>query len=161
MGTLADDQGQFGRGVEVSTGAQLVAAGLAVVSNQETGLVVGEAGTSAMIRDSVIRGSGVGTSTKFGHGLVVLTDATISLSSTVVRDNASIGLAFASCTGRIDNVLVAKNQVGVFARGSSIREVQTQPMDLGPLDVYVTETRFVDNVTKVSASDLPLPDILH
>jgi hypothetical protein len=160
-GTLSDEAGQFGRGLQVTAGAQLTADGLAVVSSQETGMVVGEAGTTATVRNSLIRGSGVGSATKFGHGLVVLTDGSILFSRSTVRDNASIGLAFSKCSGRIDGVLVAKNQVGVFARGSTIQEVGSQPADVGPLDIFVTGSRFVDNTTKVSASDLPLPDILH
>ena len=160
-GAHANSDGNFGRGIQGTDDSVLTATGCAVVDNQESGVVFGN-GASADIRSSVIRGSGSIGDTKFGHGVVVLDSASLSLMHSAVRDNAGVGLAFEAAAARIDDVVVLHNRIGIYASGATLNDVSTTPSDLPPDQIFVSEsTRFVDNATRVSSDDIPLPEVIQ
>lgn len=160
-GAHANSDGNFGRGIQGTDDSVLTATGCAIVDNQESGVVFGN-GATADIRSSVIRGAGSIGDTKFGHGVVVLDGASLSLEGSAVRDNAGVGLAFEASAGRIDDVVVLHNRIGIYASHATLNDVGNTPNDLTPDQIFVSSsTRFVDNATRVSADDIPLPQVIQ
>jgi hypothetical protein len=158
LSTQPDAKGE-GVGLLGEDGGQITVDSSVFASNVEVGVVLTDPGTSATITGSIVRGTGVGTSTQFGYGLVVLDGATASLSGSFVRDNLGVALAFGGSSAGVDTTMVLHNQVGVYVTGATLEEVATPPDTLGPLQVVVSQSQFIDNVTRVSAEDLPLPGV--
>jgi hypothetical protein len=125
--------------------------------NDEVGIVVTDMGTTATVTNSVLRDTGVGTTTNFGDGFVVLNGATASLASSFVRDNVGVGLAFDGSAARVDATVVFRNQIGVYVNNAMLEEVAAQPDTLGPGEVAISQSQFIDNMTRVSGAELPLP----
>jgi hypothetical protein len=155
-----------------AVGLQAEASGQATVDssvfagNYDVAMVVTGTGTSATVTNSVLRGTGLGTTTPFGYGLLVLDGATASLASCFVRDNLGVALAFSESSpaqpppqARIDSTLVFHNQVGVYASHAMLEEVATQPDTLGGGEIAISQSQFIDNVTRVSADELPIPTL--
>ena len=160
-GSHANSDGNFGRGIQGTDDSVLSMTGSAIVDNQESGVVFGN-GATADIRSSVVRGAGSIGDTKFGHGVVVLDNASLSLMQSAVRDNAGVGLAFEAAAARIDDVVVLHNKIGIYASGATLNDVSTTPSDLPPNQIFVSSsTRFVDNATRVSSDDIPLPEVIQ
>lgn len=158
IGTKPGKDGKFGRGIEIGAGASANVTASAFVGNAESAVVV-DAYASATIAGCVLRKSGSDSAT--GFGLLVVDDATADFSQTWVRDIAGVGLAFGgSASARIDGAFVLDNQIGVYADSSTtLAEVSSQPNDLGTGDVEVSNTQFVNNTTRVSSDEIPLPDV--
>ena len=156
----ANENGDFGRAIQATAGASITANGCAFLDSQETAIVLGVSAT-ADIHDSVIRRSGTNGPTKYGYGAVVLSSAALSLESSSVRDNLGVGLAFDDSSGTIDNVVVAHNAIGIFASQATLNDVATPPSGMTPKQVFVSQTRFVDNATRVSSDDIPLPQVIQ
>ncbi len=156
--TIATEKGTFGRGIQVTNGATLTATGLALLDNQELGLCLGLGGTASLTQ-SLARGTGSIGPTTFGYGIIVLADSSITVESSAVRENL-VGFAFSESCGSIDNTVVAHNGIGIFAEFSTLNDVSAPPADLTPRQVFVSQTRFDDNATRVSSADIPLPDVI-
>jgi hypothetical protein len=153
-------------GLQAEASGQVTVDSSVFAGNYEVAMVVTDMGTSATVTASVLRATGIGTTTPFGYGLLVLDGATASLAGCFVRDNLGVALAFSESSpdkpppqARIDSTVVFHNQVGVYASDAMLEEVATQPDTLGGGEVAISQSQFIDNVTRVSADELPIPTL--
>ena len=158
IGTKPGKDCRFGRGLEVGAGATATVTSSVFRESAEAAVVV-DAYANATIATSVLRTSG--SDSTMGFGLLVIDNATADLSQTWVRDIQGVGLAFGgAASARIDGAFVLDNQIGVYADPSTtLAEVDSQPSDLGTGDIEVSDTKFVGNTTRVSADQIPLPEV--
>jgi hypothetical protein len=154
-----DGMGAHGVGVQAEAGGQLTLDSGVLTGNHDVGLLVTDMGTLATVTNSIMRATGVGTSTMFGYGFTVLDGATATLSGSFVRDNLGVALAFRDSSAGVDSTVVLGNQVGVYATGATLEQADMQPDSLGAMQVVISQTQFIDNVTKVSSTDLPIPPV--
>jgi hypothetical protein len=148
-------------GVGVYAEGPLTVEQTTLVDNHAAGVLV--IGAEAKVTDCFVRATHEwAEQDTFGHGVVATTGARLLLSRTDVRASERIGVAFGASSGIVESCLVANNQIGIHAQeGSLLLEVEATPAMLGPLDVAVTsDTRFVDNVTRVGTGLIPLPATL-
>jgi hypothetical protein len=132
----------------------------AIVGDPEGGLSVHGQGSTAIVRDSVLRDAGTALpDAPFGLGAMVREGATLSLTSSSVRGSVGIGLVFAAGSGSVDGVFVVDNRIGIQVQdGSILSEVSRIPDVVGPLEVMVAQTsQFIGNDARVGSGVIPLP----
>lgn len=156
-GTRTNTAGDFGRAIQATASAQLTVDHSILVDQEESGVVSGEDGTSVTITGTVVSGSG--KKSKLGHGVVGVEGGRVAIAQSLLRENGGAALAFSGATARISDVLVTKNTVGIFVRNAGLREVDAFPEEEAVGEVLVHHGTFVDNTTRLSADELPLPEI--
>ena len=154
-----DATGNFGVGLQAANGATLAVDSSVFASNYQTAVILGKT-SSSTITGSVLRGTGVGTKSTFGYGLVVIDGATAEVSGSSMRDNLGVGVAVDGSELGVDSSFIANNQVGVYVASGMLQELAAQPAMLSPLEVAVSQTQFIGNATRVSSTQLPLPTIV-
>ncbi|HEX7666305.1 MAG TPA: right-handed parallel beta-helix repeat-containing protein, partial [Polyangiaceae bacterium] len=159
-GTHANAGGHFGRAVQCTNDSHTTLTASAILGSQESGFIVGD-GASVELHDSIVRKSGTNGPTSFGYGLVIRDDATMLVDNSSIRDNLGVALAYKSGSGVVKNTIVAHNAIGIFADGTTLNDVDQAPTEIAPDSVYVSDTKFVDNQTRVSSGDLPVPEVIH
>ena len=157
LGTQPNASGGDGLGLSAEEQATLTVDSSVFAGNYTAGVFLSGKGVTGTITSSMVRDTGLGTATQYGYGLVVLDGATGSLAGSFVRDNLGVALAFRASSAGVDSTIVAHNQVGVYVTGATLQEVAMQPGTLAADEVVISATQFVDNVTRVSADELPLP----
>jgi hypothetical protein len=157
LGTQPNASGGDGLGLSAEEQATLTVDSSVFADNYTAGLFLSGMAVTGTVTSSMVRGTGLGTATQYGYGFVVLDGATGSLGGSFVRDNLGVALAFRASSAGVDSTIVAHNQVGVFVTGATLQEAAMQPDTLAAGEVVISATQFVDNVTRVSAEDLPLP----
>lgn len=148
----------YGRGLEVSSGWTATVDKSIFARNAEAGIGVGGAGAHIALSKTVVRESGTQSSAR-GHGIAVLDGATATISDCLFRDNGGAGILFAEAGGHVDGTDIVRNTLGMFARGTSLREVDALPDDVSPGEALLRESRFIDNATRLGSGGLPLPQI--
>lgn len=155
-GTLADGVGEAGRAIGVQFGSSLDAARLTIEASREVAVHVIGPDASANISDALVGATVVQEATSsFGHGFVV-DHGTLAITRSRVHDSAGIGLVFIGATGSVTATKIDHNLVGIHAQGGSSLVSSDEPGVAGA--VYVaSDTRFVDNVTRVGSGEVPVP----
>jgi len=94
-GTLPRDDGDFGRGIYVGAGADLVATGLLVEDNLQTGIYVTGVGSSLDLRDSVVRSIQPGLGQDSARGVDATRDSIVQIRGCVFEDTVGAGIRVA------------------------------------------------------------------
>jgi len=130
-----------------------------VVNAQELGVTASNAGSVIHLQDVLVTRTDDAPAPRFGHGVLSIDQAAITLSRTIIERQVGVGLFCAAGATVASASLIRNNAVGVHAQdGSSITEVDTAPDPVPAKDLtVVTDTRFDGNATKVSSDVLPLP----
>ena len=149
----------LGNGLSVLEGSTLDATDSAVVDAHELGVTSSKAGSAIRLQGVLVTRTDAAPTPRFGHGVLSVDSATISLVRSIVERQVGVGLFFASGGGVASASLVRNNAIGVHAQdGSSIAEADTAPDPIPEQSIVVTkDTRFVGNTTRVGAGVLPLP----
>lgn len=149
----------LGNGLTALEGSTLDATDSAVVDAHELGVSSSKAGSAIRLQGVLITRTDAAPMPRFGHGMLSLDSATITLVRSIVERQVGVGLFFASGGGVASASLVRNNAIGVHAQdGSSIAEADTAPDPVPEQSIVVTkDTRFVGNTTRVGAGVLPLP----
>jgi hypothetical protein len=126
-GTLSSGTGGNGEGIAVQDGASLTLHGVASLGNTQSGLVVLGGGTvvsdGLLIEGTLPRGGAMGP---FGYGILVPDAGTLTLTSTALLANRTVGLFLsgAGTTATADTMLVrgtlAQESDAWFGRGIGI-----------------------------------------
>ncbi len=93
--TQPDEDGLFGYGIEASSGASLAVEDCEVLGNATAGIVVGDAGTVATLRETSIQDTQPGEAGAYGYGVGVVDGASLEAESCAVLGNASAGVVAA------------------------------------------------------------------
>ncbi len=149
----------YGRGVEVTSGAQVELTGSIISGAPEIGILAGQNGSYVSVSGSVIARTGA-PGNAFQHGICSLDGSTLDVASSLVEGSGGAALAYAGVAGgRIDGVLVQHNTIGLAVKDGALREVDITPDAATPGEVDVRATQFVDNTNRVSSDDVPMPDV--
>lgn len=157
-GTRANANGDYGRGVQATGGAAITIDHSIIVDQEESGLVSGDERSGIAVSNTVIAWSG--RKSQIGHGVVGLERGRIAIANSLLHDNGGAALAFSGATARVDDVLVTRNSIGIFVSGQDFREVEILPNEEAVGVVLVRNGKFVDNLTRISADRIPLPQII-
>ena len=148
-----------GMAVGVGESAQIDLEASAIFHSTTSGITAA-AGSDSKVRfaHSSIHGTRAPRG-QYGHGVVVLGGASVSLESTSIFENASIGVAASGGRARLSSCVIAGNPVGLHVQEGSFVTESAATDDLGDNEVRVApDNRFVDNVTKLGEGEIPLPD---
>lgn len=148
-----------GQGLSAIAASTIDATDSAVVNAQELGVTASNAGSVIHLQDVLVTRTDDAPAPRFGHGVLSIDQAAITLSRTIIERQVGVGLFCAAGATVASASLIRNNAVGVHAQdGSSITEVDTAPDPVPAKDLtVVTDTRFDGNATKVSSDVLPLP----
>lgn len=158
--TRASREGILGRGLAVHGGARVELEGTALVGNLEVAVDVTEAGSEALIGNSVIRETHAeATGMISGHGLLVTQAAHARVHHSAIQATDGIGVVAAGATVLVDACLVSDNTVALHAQeGVTLLEVATAPPDATSMSLTVSsDSRFVRNQTRIGSGTVPLP----
>ena len=158
-GTLSDLQHQYGFGTIVQDGDSLELEGSAVVGTTAVGVAV--AGATATIDSSVIRAVQMDSSGTFGYGLVSVSEGTVTLQGSYVRENPGVGLAFSASTASVTSSWVADNAIGIAAQDGLTLVVANDAGTTAPMDEIVVsaDSEFTGNQSRVGSGAIPLPPV--
>ncbi|HEY8077709.1 MAG TPA: hypothetical protein VIF62_26465 [Labilithrix sp.] len=149
----------YGRGVEVTSGAQVEITSSIVSGAPEIGILSGQNDSHVSVTGTVVARTGA-PNNAFQHGVCALGGSMLDVSSSLIRDSGGAALAYAEVAGgRIDGVLVQHNTIGLAVKDGALREVDTTPDTSTPGEVDVSATQFIDNTNRVSSDDVPMPNI--
>ena len=149
----------LGNGLSALEGSTLDATDSAVVDAHELGVSSSKAGSTIRLQGVLITRTDAAPIPRFGHGMLSIDSATITLVRSIVERQVGVGMFFASGGGVASGSLVRNNAIGVHAQdGSSIAEADTAPDPVPEQSIVVTrDTCFVGNTTRIGAGVLPLP----
>jgi hypothetical protein len=149
----------LGQGLSALAGSTIEATDSAVVNALELGASATNAGSTIHLQDVVITRTDDAPAPRFGHGVLSVDGAAITLVRTIVERQIGVGVFCAAGGSVAAASLIRGNAVGVHAQdGSSITEVDAAPDAVPARDLaVVTDTHFDGNATKVSSDVLPLP----
>ncbi len=111
-GTLPAASGAWGFGVLVGLGATLTLERSAVVQNLRTGVMVSDPGSSASLRNSIVRDTQAGAEGEDGEGVFVEKGGSVELSSSTVVGNRNHGVACLACTLDMTDTVVRDTAAG-------------------------------------------------
>jgi len=159
--TLAATDGSFGHGLHVTDGGSLTFEDGSVSRSRKIGAVA-DKGATLSLTNAVVRATTLDDLGGFGYGVLGLRGSTVTVTATTIRDHEGAALLFSESTGGIFRSVVASSAIAVQAQdGTAIAELDALPSPLVPLTASFSETRFVDNGTRVGAGALPLPSALE
>ncbi|MFH1463472.1 MAG: right-handed parallel beta-helix repeat-containing protein [Pseudomonadota bacterium] len=92
LGTLPNEDGEGGTGIEVVGTATLVAEGVQIVGNATRGVVASEAGTQVALRDTLVRDTQPDENGEEGYGIEVLEGAVLVAEGVEVAGNTWFGI---------------------------------------------------------------------
>ncbi len=168
--TLPGDDGEGGKGIQVTSGASLILESCELDANTEVGLVASDPGTHVAIRTSSITGTTIGFSQKsaIAPGLCAQTGATIAASGLLVQRAEGPGLyavaagelVCSNCTlldnqfaggavldaGRLE-ILESTVSLGVASANldGGVGVFAVQQFDMAPPSLAVTDSAISDN----------------
>ncbi len=154
--TLPAADGHGGAGV--ACGGRLTLVSSLVTNSRELGVVIGNPGSSAVVKGSVVTNTAVATDGRFGHGVVGLNGASVVIDDTEVAGN-QIGIAFDRSAAVVRSSLVRGNQVGIHVQGGVALEEAASVPD-APVEgrVLVSQSsQFVGNQARTGTGVVPLP----
>jgi hypothetical protein len=149
----------LGVGLSAIEASTIEATDSAVVNAMELGVAASKAGSTISLQDVLITRIEDSPTPRFGHGVLSVDLATITLVRSIVERQVGVGMFFAAGGGVASGSLVKDNAIGLHAQdGSTIAEAEAAP-DKAPQDnvVVTKDTRFVGNTTRVGSGVLPLP----
>jgi hypothetical protein len=155
--TLVDEDGIYGRGINVQDGASLDLFGSAVLRSHDTGVVV--FGSDATVTDSVVAQTqrDQGATQTPALALAAADGAHLEVTRTTLSGSVDIGVLVSRASGFITGVVLARNAIGLHVQDGSILVEQATP-STDPLTVVVApNTRFVGNEARLGAGILPIP----
>jgi hypothetical protein len=161
LDTRPNMAGGFGRGLEISFDAGVLATSVSILASRTHGVVVSDASFSAsdLLIDGVQGQAVVAPLPPFGDGLAA-SRSTVDLVRPVIRNATRIALLYSAATGTVENGLIADNLIGIhFQQGSRPRELAVLER-ADPLTIVVTSsTRFIRNQTKTGSGEFALPTL--
>lgn len=157
-GTRSSYGDKMGVGVDVAMGASATIASSTIVDNRHSGIYLWENATLAL-SDTLVRATQKEVfQDRLGHGLLAQESPSVVVDGSSFESNAAVGVALASTSAVVRRSFIRGNAVGIHVQDAVLEEVPDAP-DLTPGEVLVTtDTRFVDNGTRVGSGVLPLPD---
>ncbi len=90
--TRPDDDGWGGRGLEIASGASLLASACTVRGSTGIAVFIAGAGTSATLDDSTLEGTSPDHTGAFGYGVEVQQQAQLHATGLTITDNTAVGL---------------------------------------------------------------------
>jgi hypothetical protein len=149
----------LGQGLSALEASTIDATDSAVVDALELGVTASKPGSAVRLQGVLVTRTDAAPVPRFGHGMLSVDSATITLVRGIVEHHVGVGLFYASGGGVASGSLVRSNAVGVHAQdGSSIAESDAAPDAVPEQSVVVTkDTHFVGNATRIGAGVLPLP----
>jgi hypothetical protein len=157
-GTLADLMQHYGFGALVEGSATLELSGSAVVATTAAGVAL--TGGTASVDTSVIRAVNTDPAGSFGDGVLCVMGAQVTLTSSYVRENPGIGLAFSASEGSVTGSWVADNTIGIQAQDGSALSVDDSGGPVGMGEVRVSsDTLFTSNASRIGSGEVPLPTV--
>jgi hypothetical protein len=155
-GTVADGRGEFGTGVEVTSGGSLTMKESVLLRNHTAGVVVGLQRSQARLEQVLVRDSLPGPTGAFG--VVCADQGQVHLLGGTLRGIPGIALAISNAAANVDGVRIEANRVGLHVQsGALLREVDQVPSPLPEREVNVARTTFVGNDSKLGTGVVPLP----
>ncbi|MBS2020448.1 MAG: hypothetical protein JST00_46755 [Deltaproteobacteria bacterium] len=158
--TQLDRDGYVGRALTTQEGASLEVEDSAVVGSRESALAVFGQGSRAVIRRAVITQTSPNASDVFGHGALVTLGGALLVEDVEISRSAGFGIGVGDGSARIVRARIRGNAVGLYAQdGTTVREVTDPSLEPDLREVLVTtDTVFEDNVSRVGAGRVPLPE---
>lgn len=149
----------LGQGLNASASSTIDAKDSAIVDALEIGVSATKAGSTVVLDHVLVTRSAGAMAPRFGHGVLSVDSAGITMLRSIIERQVGAGLFFASGGGVASALLVRDNAVGVHVQeGSSLVEADLRPDTVPQIDLVVTkDTQFVGNATRVGAGTLPLP----
>ena len=147
-----------GGAVQAGSGGIIELDGSVLTRISSIGVIAyGGASRVALRRSSVHGVIGAGGEA-YGHGVMVIAKAEVSLQATSVFDNAVIGLAVSTGRAIVESSVFARNAIGVQAQDGSFLVESADLADLGDGEVRVSpDSKFLDNAVRVGSATVPLP----
>jgi hypothetical protein len=158
-GTRAGDDGLYGRGMSVQSGGKATVTRSAFADQVESGILVSQAGASLTMTDSTIQGTGFDANGGFGIGLLFGGDVTGAVDRCTITGSKGIGVAVSAAGAFLHHTTVSRNAVGLHAQdGTALVEGESA----GDARAFVvsTDTRLVENQTRVGSGIVALPNVL-
>jgi hypothetical protein len=152
--------GEGGRGVAVQDGAHLDMTESAIVSSLEAGIVVFDEGTTLSMKDSSILAAGQSGPTAIGHGLILTGGTQAELAGTTIHGSKGSALVAVEAGGFIHASTISGNAVGLHTSECRIENAESKPDDPRVVGVS-SDTRFVDNGTRLGVGEVALPGKLE
>ncbi|MDB4998573.1 MAG: hypothetical protein JWM74_6005 [Myxococcaceae bacterium] len=148
-----------GQGLSAIAASTIDATDSAVVNALELGVTASNAGSTIHLDNVLVTRTDDAPAPRFGHGVLSVDQAAITLSRTIIERHVGVGLFCAAGAAVASASLIRNNAVGVHTQdGSAITEVDAAPDPVPAHDLtVVTDTHFDGNATKVSSDVLPLP----
>ncbi len=148
----------LGAAVEAFHGATFTLNGGLFLDNIGEGLIT--SGSTVSLDTVTIRGTKPSHDGTFGHGLVALAGATVTLTDTGLDDNALVGLVADDSQIRVVGGAVTGNSVAVQAQNGSFVTQSDDASALQPGEVRVSmETIFAGNASNLGTGEIPVPTI--
>ncbi len=122
-GTVADDRGSYGYGLQVLHGATLRAEGCEVAGNTSLGVTIGHGETEVLLQDCTVRDTLPDSRGEVGYGVAVDDGAWLQLRGCVLAGNTSAGLYAVDPGTEVqlqDSVVRQTTQDGHAARGYGV-----------------------------------------
>lgn len=146
--------GSGGNAISVQTGGTVEVERSAFVSNRSIAIGVISEGSRASVVDSTIMDTDSDDGGSFGMGVFVA-GASASILRTTILSSKSVGVAFASGSGLLDDSVLANNTVAMHAQGGSTLAETGEPR---PLFVLVSATtRLIENGARLGSGLVPVP----
>ncbi|MBX3191620.1 MAG: hypothetical protein KF819_31800 [Labilithrix sp.] len=150
----------MGMGFNVTEASVIEATDSAIVDALEIGASALGPGSGVFLDRVLITRSDGAAPSVYGHGVLSIDAAAITLTRSIVERQQGVGLFYASGGGVVrGGSVVRANGVGVHVQeGSSLVEVASPP-DVAPEHelVVTSDTRFVGNQSRSGSGVIPLP----
>ncbi|MEO8877295.1 MAG: hypothetical protein ABI461_17000, partial [Polyangiaceae bacterium] len=160
--TQLDGTGNFGRGLTVQEGAQVTLAGSAILGSYESAIAVFSPTSTLSVTRSFVEGTQFNSDGSIGYGIVGIDGAGITIANSEIDSCAGAGIAFGGAGGIVASSVIAHNGIGIATTTDlTLEQVDTAPAQVDLTIVAVTSsTVFVDNMTRVTSGDIPIPQTL-
>jgi hypothetical protein len=161
IGDSLNDNGGFGRGVDVQGGARADLTRSAVARSHDVGVIVFDPGSEATLTDSVIGVTTLDQNGLFGDGIVGATGVRFAMTRSTVHHNAAIAFGVSASAAFILDCFLSQSAVGIHVQDGSVLVEGNEPSP-DPLAVVVSPgTRFVGNQARVGSGNVALPSVVE
>lgn len=125
--TAPDENGDYGRGIDVEDGATLTATGCRVESNTDHGVFVTGAGTTVALVDSLVVDTAPRSDGSNGRGIEVSDGAALSATGCTLQGNREVGVLVGGVGTRVDltDTAIVDTLPGHSGSGKGISVVDT------------------------------------
>lgn len=149
----------MGQGLNATAQSSIEATDSAIVDALEIAVAGSNRESTIRLDGVLVTRTGAAPAPRFGHGVLSVDLAGITVARSVVERQPGVALFFAAGGGIVQRSLVRDNAVAVHVQeGSALVEVAQAP-EVAPESelVVTTDTRFSGNTTRTGSGVLPLP----